>query len=109
MDNQKEENVSNTADNKCQKKEKKKPRIVKDCGQWDEKEHKAFFILYIFNLTFTYLGISEVPGAVWFTDLQGYGWKVKGLFLVTICLIIEYIFDVSMLLLCSHLNAYNIY
>ena len=49
MEDKKEEKVSNTAESKCQAKVKKESRIVKDCGQWDEKEHKAIicFFLYI--------------------------------------------------------------
>ena len=76
MDN-KEDKVSGTAGSKSQVKEEKESSIVEDCGQWDEKEHKVNFVLYIFNMTFKYIGISEVPGAAWLTDLQGYGWRVK--------------------------------
>ena len=76
MDN-KGDKVSGTAGSKSQVKEEKESSIVEDCGQWDEKEHKENFVLYIFNMTFMYIGISEVPGAAWLTDLQGYGWRVK--------------------------------
>ena len=51
MDNKKEENGSNTAGSKCKSKVKNESNIVEDCGQWDEKEHKAIFVLYIFNFT----------------------------------------------------------
>ena len=69
MDKGKEANVSSTSGSKPQTKEKKESCITEDCGQWDEKEHKVNLVLYIFNLTSKFLGISEVPGAVRFTDL----------------------------------------
>ena len=94
--------MSGTAGSKPQAKQNKVSSVVEDCGQWDEKEHKVNFVLFIFNLTCKYLGISEVPGAVWFTDLQGYGWRVKRSFFVYRQFHFEYVFDASMLLLCSH-------